>query len=222
MYSLKNPNLSVSRCRRILAYTIAAVLIFSSSGVAASTWDQAEVLATVPAQGTVELKYSTGRTEISTPLWSGNIPSRVRAIQVSSYSSCYEMKFPIQALRPYAEIINASTSVTIDFELWTTNGEKKDTEYVYSGTWNPLGGQTMISWTSCDIWDVQGSYNLIVSTEQTLSTTGLLSRYVSGMQVISLVVDPPATKASTVKCKKGKVSKTFKRAKCPAGWKAST
>jgi hypothetical protein len=181
-----------------------------------------EVLQTVPAQGTVEIKYSNGRTEVSAPLWSGNIPSRVRAVAVSSYSSCYELKFPIQALRPYAEIINARSSLDIDLELWTTNGEKIETKYVYSGTWNPLGGQTMLSWTSCSAWDKPGSYNLIVKTKQTLSTTGLLSSYVSGIQVIPFVVDPPATKASTVECKKGKQIKSFKRAKCPAGWKATS
>jgi hypothetical protein len=181
-----------------------------------------EVLQTVPAQGTVEIKYSNGRTEVSAPLWSGNIPSRVRAVAVSSYSSCYELKFPIQALRPYAEIINARSSLDIDLELWTTNGQNIDTEYVYSRTWNPLGGQTMLSWTSCSAWDKPGSYNLVVKTEQTLSTTGLLSSYVSGTQVIPFVVDPPATKASTVECKKGKQIKSFKRAKCPAGWKATS
>lgn len=208
--------------RRFLACAIASVVTFASSGVAAADWDQVEVLATVPAQGTVEVKYSSGRTEVSSPLWTGNIPNRVRATKVSTYISCYELKFPIQALRPYAEIINASTSVTIDFELWTTNGEKKETEYVYSATWNPLGGQTMISWKSCDVWDKSGSYNLIVRTEQTLRTDGLLSSYVSGTQIVPLSIDPPGKMGSTVACKKGKTTKTFKRAKCPAGWKTAS
>lgn len=206
---------------KVIACAFGAAALLTYSAIPALAFGQVEVLATVPAQGTVDIKYSSGRTEVSAPLWSGSIPSRIRAIAVSSYSSCYELKFPIQALRPYAEIINASSSIEIDFELWTANGEKRDTEWVFSSTWNPLGGQTMIAWTSCDTWDKPGVYNLIVKTEQTLSTTGLLSRYVSGMQVIPLTIDPPAKKASTVECKKGKQTKTFKRAKCPAGWKPS-
>lgn len=196
--------------------------LFASSAVPALAFEPVEVLETVPALGTVEIKYTNGKTEVSTPLWSGNIPSRVRAIKASSYSLCYELKFPIQALRPYAEIINASTSVDIDFEIWTPNGQKLDTKWVYSSTWNPLGGQTMVVWSACDTWDQPGSYNLIVKTKQTVSTTGLLSRYLSGMQIVPLVIDPPSKKASTVECKKGKTTKSFKRAKCPAGWKATS
>jgi hypothetical protein len=200
--------------------TVAGVL--ASFAPLALAYDQADVLETVPAQGTVEIKYSSGRTEISAPLWSGGIPSRVRAVVASRFSSCHEIKFPIQALRPYSEIVNASSSVDIDFELWTTNGQKIDTKYVYSSTWNPLGGQTMVVWEGCDTWNKPGTYNVIVKTEQTLSTTGLLSRYVSGMQVVTLVIDPPTNKASSVQCKKGTQTKMFKRAKCPAGWKLSS
>jgi hypothetical protein len=212
----------ISRRSHVLGCVTVVIAVLAYSAVPALAFGQVEVLQTVPAQGTVEIKYSNGRTEVSAPLWLGNIPSRVRAVAVSSYSSCYELKFPIQALRPYAEIINARSSLDIDLELWTANGLKMGTEYVYSSTWNPLGGQTMIAWTECDVWDKPGSYNLIVKTKQTLSTTGLLSSYVSGTQVIPFVVDPPATKASTVECKKGKQIKSFKRAKCPAGWKATS
>jgi hypothetical protein len=202
---------------------IAAAGVLTSFAPSALAYDQADVLETVPAQGTVEIKYSNGRTEVSAPLWSGSIPSRVRAVVASKYSSsCYEIKFPIQALRPYSEIVNASSSIDIDFELWTTSGQKIHSKFVYSSTWNPLGGQTMVVWSGCDQWNKPGAYNLIVKTKQTLSTTGLLSRYVSGMQVVALVIDPPTNKASTIKCKKGKQTKTFKRAKCPAGWKSSS
>jgi len=221
MENYRHEKFVIGRKRSFLACAIVSMAIFASSAVPAFAYDPVEVLDTVPAQGTVEIKYTNGKTEVSTPLWSGNIPSRVRAIKASSYSSCFELKFPIQALRPYAEIIDASTSVDIDFELWTANGEKLATKWVYSSTWNPLGGQTMVVWTECE-WEVPGSYNLIVKTKQTVSTTGLLSRYLSGMQIVPLVIDPPSKKASTVECKKGKTTKSFKRAKCPAGWKATS
>jgi hypothetical protein len=207
---------------RLIPIAIGVAGLLATSAQPALAWDQVEVLATVPAQGTVEIKYSSGRVEVSTPLWSGNVPSRVRAVVADRWATCHELTFPIQALRPYAEIVNASSSIEIDFELWTASGQKIDTEWVYSSTWNPLGGQTMIAWRACDVWNKPGSYNLIVRTEQTLSTTGLLSRYVSGMQVVPLVVEPPTNKASTVECKKGKQTKTFKRAKCPVGWKSSS
>ena len=195
--------------------------VIASSAVPALAFGETEISTTVPGQGTVEVKYSNGRTEVSAPLWSGNIPSRVRAIAKESYSTCYELKFPIQALLQYSEIVNASSSVDIDFELWTVGGEKIGTKSVYSSTWNPLGGPTVVAWSECDTWNVPGSYNLLITTEQTLSTTGLLSRYVKGLQVVPFIVDPPRTKELSVKCKKGKQIKTYKRAKCPAGWRAA-
>jgi hypothetical protein len=207
---------------KMLACLVSTTIISVASAPAVLASTEVEVSATVPAQGTVEIKYSNGRTELSTPLWSGNIPSRVRAIVKGSYQTCYSLQFPIQGLRPYAELVNATSEVEIDFELWTSSGLKLDTEWVYSSTWNPLGGPTVINWTACDVWNKPGSYNLLVKTQQTLSTTGLLSRYVSGLQVVPLIIDPPTSKASTIECKKGKQTKTFKRAKCPAGWKASS
>ena len=129
------------------------------------------------------------------------------------------MKFPIQALLPYSDIVNARSSVDIDFELWTVGGQKIATEWVYSSTWNPWGGPTVVAWSECDEWNVPGSYNLLITTKQTLSTTGLLSSYVKGLQVVTFVVDPPRTNALSVQCKKGKQTKAFSRAKCPAGWR---
>lgn len=204
---------------KIFLGTILISGIFISSALPALAYGETEISATVPAQGTVEIKYSSGRTELSAPLWSGNIPSRIRAIVKDSFQTCYELKFPIQALRPYSEIVNAGSSVDIDFELWTVAGQKISTKYVYSSTWNPLGGPTVVVWSECGEWNVPGSYNLLIKTEQTLSTTGLLSRYVSGLQVVPFIIDPPQTKTLTVECKKGKITRTFKREKCPAGWR---
>ena len=56
----------------------------------------------------------------------------------------------------------------------------------------------MIEWLECDDWLVDGRHTLVVTTKQTLSTNGLLSRYVEGMQQIPFTiyptVDPTKTK----------------------------
>ena len=201
------------------AFLVAATIIFLPDMSFASTDPTVETLATTQVQGIVEIKYSNGSAQQSAPLWTGTVPTRVRFIKPNDYQTCAEVKFQVQSLLPYDTIVNASTSVGISFELWSLQGEKVAYNNVSSYTWNPLNGPTMVVWLECGDWLVAGSYNLIIRTEQTLSTTGLLSRYLKGTVVVPFVIDPPTNKSSTTYCKKGNIKKTFKKLKCPAGWK---
>jgi len=208
--------------RRGILMVLAISLVFSFWSEPVHAVEPIEIISTVPVQGTVEIKYTSGRIEVSTPLWTGNIPTRIRVIPTDKYQTCYELKFPIQAALPYDKMIDARSSVEIDFELWTLQGERVASEWIYSSKWSPMSGPTMVVWLECDEWIIPGNYNLVIQTKQTLSTTGLLSSYVKGMQTLTFIIDPPSSKANTVKCKKGKLTKTFKKIKCPSGWKAST
>lgn len=180
--------------------------------------DFVEVKSTTFVQGTVVRNYSDGSVEISDPLWSGNIPTRVRTITKSQYQSCFELKFQIQAHLPFNEMSSAN-GVDVTFELWSRDGEKLDTEWVDGRDWNPLDRPTMVVWLTCDTWLMKGTYDLVIRTDQTLSTDGLISRYVTGSHVVELVIEKKASTVNSAVCKKGKKVKTFQRATCPAGWK---
>jgi hypothetical protein len=205
------------RLRLGIVALISVGLLVGAAPAVAKT-DYVEVKSTTFINGTVERKYSSGVTEISEPLWSGSIPTRVRTITKSSYKSCFELKFQIQAHLPFSQMSSAS-GVDLTFEIWSQEGEKLETEWVDGRDWNPLDGPTMVVWLACDTWLMSGTYNLIVRTDQTLSTDGLISRYVTGSQVVNLVIEPKAASASSVICKKGKKLKTFQRSTCPSGWK---
>lgn len=202
-----------------LGVALGALLGVSVTPVIAKT-DYVEVKSTTFINGTVERKYTDGTTETSEPLWSGNIPTRVRTITKSRYQTCFELKFQIQAHLPFNQMSTAN-GVDVTFEIWSQEGEKLATEWVDGRDWNPLDGPTMVVWLECDTWLMSGTYNLIARTDQTLSTDGLLSRYVTGSEVVSLVIERKAASASTVVCKKGSRTKTFQRSTCPAGWKPS-
>ena len=204
------------RLRLGLAALISFGLLIGAAPAVAKT-DYVEVKTTTFVEGTVERKYTNGLTEISEPLWSGNIPTRVRTITRSRYQTCFELKFQIQAHLPFSNMSSAN-GVDVTFEVWSLQGEKLDTEWVDGRDWNPLDGPTMVVWLACDTWLMSGSYNLIVRTDQTLSTDGLISRYVTGSQVVNLVIERKASYANTVRCKKGKTVKTFPRVTCPKGW----
>lgn len=152
-----------------------------------------EIISSVPLKGTVNIKYTNGTSTISNVYWAGDIPSRVRVLTDSKYQTCFTLKFPVTTTLSYDEIVDSSSSLNIWFELWSTVGEKLTTTYLGSSDWNPLGGQTMFAWLECGDWLRAGTYNLIVRTEKTTSTTGLLSRYLKGSQTVPFTIDPPTT-----------------------------
>lgn len=203
---------------RILLVMAMSVGLLGKPAPAIAKTDYVQILTSVFVEGTVERKYTNGVTEISDPLWSGKIPTRIRTISRSTYQSCFEVKFQIQAHLPFQQMSQAN-GVDVTFEVWSLEGEKLETEWIDGRDWNPLDGPTMVVWLACDTWLMSGNYNLIVRTDQTLSTDGLISRYVTGSQVVSLVIEKKASYANTVRCKKGKTVKTFPRVTCPKTWK---
>ncbi len=190
-------------------------LLGLSLGVAApaSASDVLTVTSTANVSGTVDIKYTDGRTEVSSPLWSSAIPTGVRVpVPKDTYSSpCLELTFSIQAALP----VDQMADVSIDFEVWSANGTKVMSHGVssYSG-WNPGGGATQVEMLTCDPLP-DGTYNLFVTTQNELSTNGLMSRYLEGKQTLPFNV----ANASYSKCKKGYTTKIWPAKACPKGWK---
>lgn len=188
---------------------LGAVLVAPAPALAA---DVLTITSAVPFSGTVDIKYVDGRVETSEPLWTGQVPTGIRIpIPTNTYSSpCVEVTFPIQA----AKDGDRMKDVDVDFEVWTASGVKVMSDGVsgYSG-WNPSGGPTQVSMSTCSPMP-DGTYNLFVTTQDELSTNGLISRYLEGKQTLPFQV----TNTSYVKCKKGYTTKIVKGKKCKSGW----
>ena len=128
-------------------------------------------------------------------IWKSDIP---KAISFPSDKSSVELEFPIQGILPYKTLSDRATGVDIDFELWTSAGEKIASRSVYSSVWNPVGPDTLISLTLFKN-DLFGELFFVVSTQYKVSTTGLLSRYLSTQTKIPLTISGiniPAAKAT--------------------------
>ena len=128
-------------------------------------------------------------------IWKSDIP---KAISFPSDKSSVELEFPIQGILPYKTLSDRATGVDIDFELWTSAGEKIASRNVYSSVWNPVGPDTLISLTLFKN-DLFGELFFVVSTQYKVSTTGLLSRYLSTQTKIPLTISGiniPAAKAT--------------------------
>jgi len=129
-------------------------------------------------------------------IWKSDIP---KAISFPSDKSSVELEFPIQGILPYKTLSDRATGVDIDFELWTSAGEKIASRSVYSSVWNPVGPDTLISLTLFKN-DLFGELFFVVSTQYKVSTTGLLSRYLSTQTKIPLTISGiniPASKATS-------------------------
>lgn len=131
-------------------------------------------------------------------IWKSEIPNSVAFPTDKSY---IELEFPIQGLLPYKTLSDRATGVEIEFELWTTTGAKIASRSVYSSVWNPVGPDTLISMTLFKN-DLYGELMLVVSTQYKVSTTGLLSRYLSTQTKIPFKIAgitlPPTKATGTV------------------------
>lgn len=212
----------LSRCIALMTIICVMNSVQASSVVAE---DLANVSSTKLIQGTIEKKYYGGRVELSAPLWTGELPTAIKFVKVNipntftNYRSRAALKFSIQSLVPYAEASDARTALNLRFELWTVQGEKKAEQWLSGTDWNPLGGPTVVRWYETDVWDVPGTYNLIIKTHKIVDSDGLISRYQDGLQTLPFIIEAGEAAKKSISCKKGKTTKVFKQKKCPSGWK---
>jgi hypothetical protein len=123
----------------------------------------------------VQIRQSTAYTAniLGTDLWRAEIPTSI--LLTDKYSGY--LTFPITAIAPYSLLADKAYGVDVEFELWTVTGKKLGSDTVYSFDWNPVASQTQVE-IYLRAEDMKGAAVLRVRTEQTRSTTGLLSRYV--------------------------------------------
>lgn len=197
----------------VAALAAAGILLALGPATTASASDDLIIVGTTNVNGTVDVKYNDGHSETSAPFWTGALPTSVKVpVPTSSYaSSCISVTFAVQAALPVEQM----KDVDVTFEIWSATGTKTMTGLVWGyNDWNPSGGPTQVKMLTCDPMP-DGTYNLFVTTKNTLSTNGLISRYVQGKQTL------PFTMAHSpyVKCKKGYTTKVVAGIKCPKGWK---
>ena len=207
-----------SKFVKSIALALCLLLGFSSP-VGASSDLKVTINSSVAVGGTVTLKYLSGKVEVSAPLWTGSVPTSITGVY-DKYQSCQTLNFPIQGMVSLDEL---KQNVTVKFEVWSSQGEKLASEQLWYSDWNPTNGPTMVTWLECDDWLVPGAHTLIVTTQQTTSTNGLMSRYLEGVQQFPFTINPVNAK-STIKCKKGRTIKTVtgRNPKCPSGYKKAS
>ena len=173
--------------KRLLVFVFALVTLITQIPIAKA----ADTVAVLSTQS-----YTANITGVGN-IWKSNIPS---SISFPSDKSYVELEFPIQGLLPYKTLSDRATGVEVDFDLWTTSGIKISSKSVYSSTWNPVGPDTLLSMTLFKN-DLFGDLVFVVSTQYQISTTGLLTRYLSTETRIPLKVQGisiPQSKATGV------------------------
>lgn len=126
------------------------------------------------------------------PIWKGAVPTK--ATIAPSYAGaskpCGYLVFSIEAIAPQSELLNRSTGLDVDFELWSTSGAKIGSSSLSAYSWNPVGTTNQVKIFLCDE-NTYGTHTLLILNKRTLSTNGLLSRYLEEKVTSSLTIEKP-------------------------------
>lgn len=139
------------------------------------------------AAETIQIQSSTpvvGKAFPVENIWKGNIPTRI-TYPVETFSQ--KLEFPIQGLLPYSTLADKLNGVDVYFEIWAQSGKRLAYDTVYSFDWNPVGPNTLVSMYLYPE-DVVGTHTMLIRTEATLSSTGLISRYLKGEITIPIQI----------------------------------
>ena len=145
--------------------------------------ENARVLETSPMIGSVQ----------GYPIWRGNVPTRA-SIPVSfagANKPCGYLTFQIEAVAPQADLLNRATGIDVDFEIWSNSGAKIGSASLSSFSWNPVGPNNLVKIFLCDE-NSYGTHTLLISNKRTISTTGLLSRYLEEKTNSVITIEKPA------------------------------
>ena len=126
------------------------------------------------------------------PIWKGAVPTK--ATIVPSYEGatkpCGYLIFSIEAIAPQSELLNRSTGLDVDFELWSTSGVKIGSSSLSAYSWNPIGTTNQVKIFLCDE-NTYGVHTLLILNKRTLSTNGLMSRYLEEKVTSPLTIEKP-------------------------------
>ncbi|CAB5044565.1 unannotated protein [freshwater metagenome] len=160
------------RLKKPLAF-VASLLLVILGAPAAFAGEDATTLASVPLVGKIASLQTSGVGDI----WSGDIPTSVQFPKTTTYP-CGNIVFPIRALLPYSIVGDRAKGVEVSFEIWTDAGKRISSTSISAYNWNPVGPTTLVSMQICEK-NAMGMHTLLIETKYTLSTNGLLSRYLS-------------------------------------------
>jgi hypothetical protein len=106
-------------------------------------------------------------------IWKGAIPTQL-TIPKSSYST--DIQFQIEGLIPYKVLADRSLGVSVEFEIWSDEGEKIADDKVYPSEWNPVGPNTLVS-MRIPSEGIAGIHTLLIRTIYETNTNGVQSGY---------------------------------------------
>jgi hypothetical protein len=107
-------------------------------------------------------------------IWTGNIPTKV-SYPSDGYSE--KLEFTINGILPIGVLADKANGVDVEFAIWSDSGVKLGSQKIYSFSWNPVGPNTVVSMYLSQNAALYGKHTMLISTNYTTSTTGLLSRY---------------------------------------------
>ena len=120
---------------KVFKSTILTLCLFLALSSPVSAAENVTINSSVAVSGTVTVKYTDGTQVISSPLWTGSVPTSITPVSGTYVSSCQYLTFTIQGLLPFAQL---KSDVTVDFAVWSSQGKKIATDYVWSSDWNPI------------------------------------------------------------------------------------
>jgi len=176
------------------------IIVILNSYTPAIGADNAKVLETSPMIGSVQ----------GYPIWRGNVPTRA-SIPVSfagANKPCGYLTFQIEAVAPQADLLNRATGIDVDFEIWSASGAKIGSASLSSYSWNPVGPNNQVKIFLCDE-NSYGTHTLLISNKRTISTTGLLSRYLEEKTNSVITIEKPVPLPSAPGPLKGTRDKNF-------------
>jgi hypothetical protein len=126
-------------------------------------------------------------------IWTGKIPTKV-SFPTNTY--CPNLSFPIQGLLPISVLSDRALGVSVEFEIWSSNGRRTSSNTIYSSSWNPTGPNTEASISLP--YQCAGTYTLIVRTIYETKSNGLITSYLKDEKKLSVEFIGGATQTSNV------------------------
>ena len=118
-------------------------------------------------------------------IWTGIIPTKV-SYPTDSYSE--KLEFTINGILPISILADKANGVDVEFSIWSDSGVKLGSQTIYSFSWNPVGPNTVVSMYLSQNAALYGKHTMLISTNYTTSTTGLLSRYLKDEKKVSIEI----------------------------------
>ena len=203
----------------------------------------------LPANAAIQIAATSTVTSVIPEvgaIWTGEIPT---AISIPPDESSGKLEFTIKGLLPISVLADQANGVKVEFSVWSDSGVKLGSETIYSFSWNPVGPNTMVSMYLFDNSALSGTHTLLMNTEYSTSTNGLLSRYIKDDRQLKIkiskeIAKPLPTAPSkpnkpsvgnqgnnngdsekiSVTCRKGKIVKNVSAVTpvCPSGYVSDT